>query len=141
MVDPAALLVLGLSRQQLTTIAGVAGGVAAVLATGAMLAFSVLPAYSQRWTERLGVAEPGRSGPDPTEVVPGRDAPIASPSPRGDTGGGGGVASIEAPTGDAADEGDDPQLDAAVTSPGPEEDGAALDQDDPPVADGGDAPS
>lgn len=137
MVEPTVLLVMGLSRQQLTAAAGVAGGLAVALTTAALLAFSVLPAYSERWTDRLGSAEPGRGGPDPAEIVPGRDGPIAEPSPRG-------TADVDGALGapDAADADDLPSAIEADTAAGDapvDTEEPAVDVEDTPVADGGDA--
>ncbi|GAB3683920.1 hypothetical protein GCM10028857_12230 [Salinarchaeum chitinilyticum] len=73
-------LVFGFGRQELIANAGIAGGIAMGLAVLAMLLVSVLPAYSDSWAERLGTTDTTPSGPDPKEVIPGREEPITAPS-------------------------------------------------------------
>lgn len=73
-------LVFGLGRQELTANAGIVGGIVMALAVAVMLFVSVLPAYSESWAERLGTTDTTPAGPDPKEVIPGRDEPIAAPS-------------------------------------------------------------
>ena len=72
-------LVFGFGRQDLIANAGIAGGIAMSLAVLAMLVVSVLPAYSESWAERLGTSDTTPAGPDPKEVIPGRDEPIDAP--------------------------------------------------------------
>ncbi|AGN00598.1 hypothetical protein L593_03235 [Salinarchaeum sp. Harcht-Bsk1] len=78
MIDPL-LLVFGFGREDLIANAGIAGGIAMSLAVVAMLVVSVLPAYSESWAERLGTSNTTPAGPDPKEVIPGRDEPIEAP--------------------------------------------------------------
>lgn len=85
MID-AALLVFGLGREELTANAGMIGAVVTAAGVLAMVLVAVLPAYSDRWAERIGTSETTPSGPDPKEVIPGREEPIAAPStPRSHT--------------------------------------------------------
>lgn len=72
-------LVFGVGRQELIANAGIAGGIAMSLAVLAMLAVTILPNYSESWAERLGTTDTTPSGPDPKEVIPGREGPIAAP--------------------------------------------------------------
>lgn len=116
MVDPAALLVLGMDRQELTAIAGAIGGLAFTLFVLAMTWLSVAPAYSGRWAENLGSVDPAGGGPDPAEVIPGRGHPIHAPSTRS-------AASAEEPAGALAD--------------ASESAGESGEPDDAAVADGG----
>jgi len=76
-------LVLGLGRQDLIANAGIAGGIVMGLAVLAMIVVSVLPAFSESWAERLGTTETTPAGPDPGEVIPGREEPLAAPSAGG----------------------------------------------------------
>lgn len=79
MID-AALLVFGLGREELTANAGMIGAIVTAAGVLAMVLVAVLPAYSDRWAERLGTSETTPNGPDPKEVIPGREEPIAAPS-------------------------------------------------------------
>jgi len=79
MIDATPLL-FGLGRDSLIANAGIAGAIAMSLAVLAMLLVSVLPAYSESWAARLGTSETTPSGPDPKDVIPGREEPIAAPS-------------------------------------------------------------
>ena len=73
------LLVLAPELAATGALAGIAGGIAMSLAVLAMLVVSVLPAYSESWAERLGTSDTTPAGPDPKEVIPGRDEPIDAP--------------------------------------------------------------
>jgi|GEM_PF-2713470 len=73
-------LVFGFGRQELIANAGIAGGIAMALAVLAMIVVSVLPAFSESWADRLGTSNTTPTGPDPKEVIPGREEPISAPS-------------------------------------------------------------
>lgn len=79
MID-VALLVFGLGRSELTTNAGIVAAVVMGLAVVAMILVAMLPAFSERWADHLGTSDAAEGGPDPSEVIPGREEPIAAPS-------------------------------------------------------------
>lgn len=99
-------LVFGFGRQELIANAGIVGGVAMGLVVVAMLVVSVLPAYSESWAERLGTTETTPAGPDPKDIVPGREEPIAAP----------GAADTAAPDASEAS-GDDEEGSTAIPEP------------------------
>lgn len=72
-------LVFGFGRQELIANAGIVGGIVMGLAVLAMLLVSVLPEFSESWAERMGSTDTTGAAPDPKEVIPGRDEPIAAP--------------------------------------------------------------
>lgn len=102
-------LVFGLGRQDLIANAGIVGGVVMALSVVAMLVVSVLPAYSESWAERLGTTDTTPAGPDPKEVIPGRDEPIAAPGAAGST--------ADTSGADAADAEDDEAGSTAIPEP------------------------